>query len=74
MHMSSCVDHLRLWDRSFNPIADKDKILQKLEKVAAMLEEDMELSGWTGRTVTLKYKLDTFEGNEMLPLYVAHTV
>ncbi|KAI9442596.1 hypothetical protein H4582DRAFT_1929283 [Lactarius indigo] len=31
------------------------KILQ------AELEDDMERGGWTGRTVTLKYKLDTYE-------------
>ena len=36
-------------------------ILQKLEDIAAELEDDMERGGWTGRTVTLKYKLDTYE-------------
>lgn len=47
---------------TFNPIGDKEKILQKLGEVAAELEEDMETGGWTGRTVTLKYKLDTYQG------------
>jgi DNA polymerase kappa len=36
--------------------------LQKLDEVATELEKDMEENGWTGRTVTLKYKLDTFQG------------
>lgn len=35
--------------------------MQKLEDIAAELEDDMERGGWTGRTVTLKYKLDTYE-------------
>ena len=34
----------------------------KLNEVAAELEKDMEQNGWTGRTVTLKYKLDTYQG------------
>lgn len=48
--------------RTFSAIGDKNKILAKLEEVAAELEEDMERTGWTGKTVTLKYKLDTYEG------------
>ena len=36
--------------------------MAKLEEVAAELEEDMERTGWTGKTVTLKYKLDTYQG------------
>ncbi|KAI0315702.1 hypothetical protein OF83DRAFT_1061610, partial [Amylostereum chailletii] len=47
--------------RTFNPVHDKDKIMRKLDEVAAELEEDMASSGWTGRTVTLKYKLDTYQ-------------
>lgn len=49
-------------DSTFHPIGDKAKILEKLEEVAAELEEDMQRTGWTGKTVTLKYKLDTYEG------------
>ena len=30
--------------------------------MAAELKKDMEQNGWTGRTVTLKYKLDTYQG------------
>lgn len=37
-------------------------ILAKLDEVAAELEKDMEGDGWTGRTITLKYKLDTYQG------------
>lgn len=48
--------------RTFNPLGDKTKILEKLDEVAAELENDMETNGWTGRTVTLKFKLDTYQG------------
>lgn len=36
--------------------------MQKLDEVATDLENDMEQNGWAGRTVTLKYKLDTYQG------------
>ncbi|KAJ3749015.1 IMS-domain-containing protein [Lentinula detonsa] len=48
-------------ERTFHPLADKDKILQKLEEVAEELENDMTETGWAGRTVTLKYKLDDYQ-------------
>ncbi|KAH8977778.1 hypothetical protein EDB86DRAFT_3054602 [Lactarius hatsudake] len=48
-------------ERTFRAISEKEKILEKLEDIAAELEDDMERGGWTGRTVTLKYKLDTYE-------------
>ncbi|KZT66386.1 DNA/RNA polymerase [Daedalea quercina L-15889] len=48
-------------ERTFMSISDKDRILQKLEDVAAELESDMTDGGWTGKTVTLKYKLDTYQ-------------
>ncbi|OJT06968.1 DNA polymerase kappa [Trametes pubescens] len=48
-------------ERTFNALSDTTKIHAKLEEVAAELETDMEESGWTGKTVTLKYKLDTFQ-------------
>ena len=47
--------------RTFRAISEKEKILEKLDDIAAELEDDMERGGWTGRTVTLKYKLDTYE-------------
>lgn len=48
-------------ERTFQPIGDKEKILDKLEEVAEELERDMEEEGWTGKTVTLKFKLDTYQ-------------
>ncbi len=39
------------------------QILEKLSDISTELEKDMNESGWTGRTVTLKYKLDTYQGN-----------
>uniref|UniRef100_A0A0W0F0C4 DNA polymerase kappa n=1 Tax=Moniliophthora roreri TaxID=221103 RepID=A0A0W0F0C4_MONRR len=48
-------------ERTFNPIQDRELILDKLEEVAVELENDMTQGGWTGRTVTLKYKLDTYQ-------------
>ncbi|KAA1471783.1 DNA/RNA polymerase [Dentipellis sp. KUC8613] len=48
-------------ERTFNPIGDTKKIFEKLEEVAEELENDMESGGWTGRTITLKYKLDTYQ-------------
>jgi DNA polymerase kappa len=48
--------------RTFPPLGDKQKILEKLDEVCAELESDMEETQWTGRTITLKYKLDSFEG------------
>lgn len=51
------------WDcRTFRALGEKDQILAKLEEVAAELEHDLERGGWTGKTVTLKYKLDTYQG------------
>ncbi|KAH8107995.1 IMS-domain-containing protein [Cristinia sonorae] len=48
-------------ERTFNALDSKEKILKKLEEVAAELESDMDHGGWTGKTVTLKYKLDTYQ-------------
>jgi DNA polymerase kappa len=47
--------------RTFSTLSDKDKLLGKLEKVASDLEEDLARTGWAGRTITLKYKLDNFQ-------------
>lgn len=52
---------LTLSIRTFKATSEKEKILQKLEDIATELEDDMENGGWAGRTVTLKYKLDTYE-------------
>ncbi|PFH53760.1 hypothetical protein AMATHDRAFT_991 [Amanita thiersii Skay4041] len=48
-------------ERTFSALGDKEKIFNKLEEIAQELEHDMETNGWTGRTVTLKYKLDTYQ-------------
>ncbi|KAI5117782.1 hypothetical protein M0805_000425 [Coniferiporia weirii] len=48
-------------ERTFNPIDNQDKILEKLEEVSVELENDMKSSDWAGKTVTLKYKLDTYQ-------------
>ncbi|GJE97755.1 DNA polymerase IV [Phanerochaete sordida] len=48
-------------ERTFHTLSTKEDILRKLEEVAADLSEDMERTGWTGKTVTLKYKLDTYQ-------------
>jgi DNA polymerase kappa len=47
--------------RTFQPISDKVKIMEKLEHVAEELEEDAAHTGWAGKTITLKYKLDTHQ-------------
>ncbi|TDL25971.1 IMS-domain-containing protein [Rickenella mellea] len=48
-------------ERTFAPIHDRQKILDKLEEVATELESDMEENGWAGKTVTLKFKLHTYQ-------------
>jgi hypothetical protein len=52
--------------RSFQPLGDKEKILEKLDAVATEIEDDMQRSGWTAKTVTLKFKLDTYQGSYLL--------
>lgn len=54
--------------RTFATLASKEKILDKLQEVAEELERDMDEEGWTGHTVTLKWKLDTFQGAVSPPL------
>ncbi|KAG8810363.1 hypothetical protein FRC19_004586, partial [Serendipita sp. 401] len=49
-------------ERTFQTISDPAMIHAKLEHVAQELEEDLERLGYAGHTVTLKLKLDTFEG------------
>lgn len=55
---------------TFHTLGEKEKIMAKLEEVAAELEEDMERTGWTGKIVTLKYKLDNFQGAPLLAALV----
>jgi len=48
-------------NRTFAPTSDKAKLMEKLEHVAEELEEDAAHGSWAGRTITLKYKLDTHQ-------------
>jgi DNA polymerase kappa len=48
-------------ERTFSTLADKESVLKKLDDVAVELAKDMTESGWVGKTITLKYKLDTFQ-------------
>lgn len=48
--------------RTFSPLDDGEVLLQKLEHIASELETDMARNGWAGKTITLKYKLDTYQG------------
>jgi DNA polymerase kappa len=43
---------------------DRDRILEKLSEISVELEKDMSEMGWIGRTVTLKYKLDTYQSRD----------
>ena len=47
---------------TFHALSDTAKIHAKLEEVAAELSRDLTEGQWTGKTITLKYKLDTFQG------------
>ncbi|RDB24727.1 DNA polymerase kappa [Hypsizygus marmoreus] len=48
-------------ERTFSPISNTDNILHLLDNIAVELEKDMKETGWAGRTVSLKYKLDTYQ-------------
>jgi DNA polymerase kappa len=48
-------------ERTFSTLTDRERIMGKLEEVVNELYEDMKKGGWVGRTITLKYKLDTFQ-------------
>jgi len=63
--VASSITHGSFFSRTFSPIDDRDKLLEKLKHVASELETDMVSSGWTGRTITLKYKLDTYQGKKL---------
>lgn len=58
-----CCLGVELSIRTFRALSDKHAILSKLDDVADELGRDMVSGGWTGKTVTLKYKLDTYQGN-----------
>lgn len=48
-------------ERTFDPIGEDSVLIAKLEEIATTLEGDMQHGGWSGKTITLKYKLDTFQ-------------
>ncbi|KAG9316623.1 DNA/RNA polymerase [Chiua virens] len=54
-------------ERTFRALSDKHLIFSKLEDVSDELARDMVSGGWTGKTVTLKCKLDNFEGSISRP-------
>ncbi|KAG8742832.1 hypothetical protein FRC10_000878 [Ceratobasidium sp. 414] len=49
------------YERTFQPQRDPKVLLETLEKIAEGLAEDCEKRGWAGKTLTLKYKLDTYQ-------------
>ena len=59
---SNCNSLTNMHHRTFHTLSDPDKIYAKLNEVAVELSKDMTEDGWTGKTVTLKYKLDNFQG------------
>uniref|UniRef100_A0A8H8CPL3 DNA polymerase kappa n=1 Tax=Psilocybe cubensis TaxID=181762 RepID=A0A8H8CPL3_PSICU len=48
-------------ERTFPSLRNIQQIHEKLAEVADELERDMEENGWAGRTVTLKFKLNTYQ-------------
>ncbi|KDN38737.1 hypothetical protein RSAG8_09287, partial [Rhizoctonia solani AG-8 WAC10335] len=49
------------YERTFHPQSDSKVLLETLDKIAEGLAKDCENRGWTGKTLTLKYKLDTYQ-------------
>ncbi|KAG8754499.1 hypothetical protein FRC12_011168, partial [Ceratobasidium sp. 428] len=49
------------YERTFQPQRDPQVLLETLEKIAEGLAQDCEKRGWAGKTLTLKYKLDTYQ-------------
>ncbi|CAE6431558.1 unnamed protein product [Rhizoctonia solani] len=49
------------YERTFNPQNDSKVLLETLDKIAEGLAQDCEKRGWAGKTLTLKYKLDTYQ-------------
>ncbi|KAK8864554.1 hypothetical protein IAR55_001804 [Kwoniella newhampshirensis] len=48
-------------ERTFRDKTDDDDILKELEEIAEELQKDLERLQYSGKTVTVKYKLHTFE-------------
>lgn len=49
------------YERTFQPQRDSKVLLETLDKIATGLAEDCAQRGWAGKTLTLKYKLDTYQ-------------
>jgi DNA polymerase kappa len=49
-------------ERTFNALSDTNSLLAKLDEITSELATDMRDGGWAGKTVTLKYKTDAFQG------------
>ncbi|CAE6434629.1 unnamed protein product [Rhizoctonia solani] len=49
------------YERTFNPQNDPKILLETLDKIAEGLAKDCDNRGWAGKTLTLKYKLDTYQ-------------
>lgn len=62
LQMLACEFLPHPYFRTFAPMNDRERILEKLSEISVELEKDMTEMGWIGRTVTLKYKLDTYQG------------
>ena len=52
----------------------EEAIWQKLDYIASLLERDLESNGWTGKTVTLTFKLDTFQGMQIITIVLHHSL
>ncbi|KAJ1304437.1 hypothetical protein OPQ81_005584 [Rhizoctonia solani] len=49
------------YERTFHPQNDSKVLLETLDNIAEGLAKDCEKRGWAGKTLTLKYKLDTYQ-------------
>lgn len=48
-------------EKTFQPLSDSSDLMEKLHGLCTELESDLRKTQFRGRTVTLKYKKDTFE-------------
>lgn len=66
VHKFSLVVRTLTFLRTFQALSSKEKILDKMDEIAVELAQDMEQNGWAAKTITLKYKLNTYEGESHL--------
>lgn len=60
--------------RTFRDKSTNEDILEKLEEIAASLEEDMLRNQYAGRTITVKYKSHDYKcGLALCPAYLLTT-